>query len=302
MNTTVAELKKTLVPKVKEIGVSEVELKKEISFAVQHVAKNPTLSKADGTSIMQAIMNVCQVGLSLNPVTKLGYLVPRWDNYKRINTVAFEPSYQGLCKLLTDTGSIESIYAQLVYENDEFDVSLGTDTEIIHKPKIGNRGNLVAVYAVAILPSGTKVPEVMSIEEVYDIRERSDSYKAFKAGKIKSCVWTSDEGEMCRKTVIRRIFKYLPKSQSFERMAQAIKYDEDDYTATPNQLNYIDTLLETTSLSLEKQEQITLEMDSYSQQQAANCINNLKENQLDPIDAGLGYGQKEINEKLDKHI
>lgn len=293
------ELKNTLLPRVKEIGVSEQTLAKEISFALQHVNKNQQLKKADGTSVMQSIMNVCQVGLSLNPVQKLGYLVPRWDSLKKINTVAFEPSYQGLVKLLTDSGSVSMIYAQLVYEGDEFEVSFGTSTEIVHKPKFASK-DITHVYAVAILPNGIKVPEVMTIEEIESIRERSDSYKAFKAGKIKSCVWSTDEGEMARKTVIRRIFKYLPKTERFENVAQAINYDEQDYSATPEQLDYIDQLLEQTSISLEKQEQITLEMDGYSQEQAAKCINYLKENQLDPIDSGSNYGQKEINQKLDK--
>lgn len=293
------ELKNTLLPRVKEIGVSEQVLAKEISFALQHVNKNQQLKKADGTSVMQSIMNVCQVGLSLNPVQKLGYLVPRWDSLKKINTVAFEPSYQGLVKLLTDSGSVSMIYSHLVYEGDEFEVSFGTSTELVHKPKYASK-NVTHVYAVAILPNGIKVPEVMTFEEIESIRERSDSYKAFKAGKIKSCVWSTDFGEMARKTVIRRIFKYLPKTERFENVAQAINYDEQDYSATPEQKDYIDQLLETTSISLEKQEQITIEMESYSQEQAAKCINYLKENQLDPIDSGSNYGQKEIHAKLDK--
>lgn len=293
------ELKNTLLPRVKEIGVSEQTLAKEISFALQHVNKNQQLKKADGTSVMQSIMNVCQVGLSLNPVQKLGYLVPRWDSLKKINTVAFEPSYQGLVKLLTDSGSVSMIYSHLVYEGDIFEVSFGTSTELVHKPKFASK-KITHVYAVAILPNGLKVPEVMTMEEIEAIRERSDSYKAFKAGKIKSCVWSTDEGEMARKTVIRRIFKYLPKSESFEKLAKAISYDEQDYTASPEQLDYIDQLLEQTSISLEKQEQITLEMNSYSQEQAANCINYLKNNQIDPIDSGSNYGQKEIHAKLDK--
>lgn len=293
------ELKNTLLPRVKEIGVSEQTLAKEISFALQHVNKNQQLKKADGTSVMQSIMNVCQVGLSLNPVQKLGYLVPRWDSLKKINTVAFEPSYQGLVKLLTDSGSVSMIYSHLVYEGDVFEVSFGTSTELVHKPKFASQ-KITHVYAVAILPNGLKVPEVMTFDEIEAIRERSDSYKAFKAGKIKSCVWSTDEGEMARKTVIRRIFKYLPKSESFEKLAKAISYDEQDYTASPEQLDYIDQLLEQTSISLEKQEQITLEMNSYSQEQAANCINYLKNNQIDPIDSGSNYGQKEIHAKLDK--
>lgn len=296
------EIQKALSPKLKEIGISNETMAKEISFAVQHVNKNPKLKQADGTSVMQSIMNVCQVGLSLNPVKKLGYLVPRWDAMTKKNIVAFEPSYQGLVKLLTDSGSVEIVYAQLVYENDHFEVLQGTTQEIIHKPQpFGDRGNVIGVYAVGVLPSGIKMTETMSIGEIEEIRERSDSYKAFKAGKINSCVWDSDFGEMARKTVIRRIFKYLPKSENFKQLAQAISYDEEDYTATPEQLNYIDMLLENSTIRVEKKFQIETEMDTYSQSQAAECIAYLKDNQLRPIDRG-NMSARELSDLIDEKI
>lgn len=294
------QITQALLPKIKEVGITKETLYNETSFAVQHVAKSKTLQNADGSSILQAVWNVCQVGLSLNPIKKEGYLVPRWDSLKRINTVAFEASYQGLVKLLTDSGSVETIYSQLVYENDEFEVSYGTETNIVHKPTFKDRGEMIAVYAVAVLPSGLKVPEVMTIEEINAIKDTSDSYKAFKAGKIKSCVWSEYYGEMARKTVIRRIFKYLPKTEKADKLFQAINYDEQDYTAKPEQLNYIDSLLESSTLGPEKKFAIETEMEGYSQSQAAECINYLKNNQIDNIDAGYNYGQKEIHKKLDK--
>jgi len=295
---TSTQVENALANRVKSIGGDEKQFKKEISFAIQHVKKNNQLQKADHNSIMESILNVMQVGLSLNPVSKLGYLVPRWDRMTRSNVCAFEPSYQGYVKLLTDSGSVETVYSQLVYENDTFDVSYGTSTEINHKPTFKNRGEVIAVYAIGVLPSGLKVPEVMTIEEVNDIMEISESYKAFKADKIKSCIWVSNFGEMARKTVIRRIFKYLPKTESFNKMAMAVSLDESDYTATDEQLNYIESLLETSSIAMEKQFQIESEFNSYSSEAAQKCIYYLKQNQVDPIDSGGNYSQTDIKNKL----
>lgn len=290
-----------LLPRVKEIGVSETQFKKEVSFALQHVSKNKMLTNADGATVMQSILNVVQVGLSLNPVLKLGYLVPRYDRQSRKSICAFEPSYQGLVKLATDSGSVVSVASHLVYENDHFEVSYGTNESVEHKPTFKNKGEIIAVYAVATLPDGSKMVDVMDMQEVEDIRERSDSYAAFKAEKIKSCVWVSDFGEMARKTIIRRLFKYIPKTETFERVAEAIKYDEEDYTATDAQKDYIEQLLLTSVLSPERQEMIFGELDTYSQMQAQKCIEHLKNNQVDPLQRG-NMSAKEVNQAVQNKL
>lgn len=290
-----------LLPRIKEIGVDEMQFKKEVSYALQHVSKNNMLTKADGQSVMQSILNTVQVGLSLNPVLKLGYLVPRYDRQSRKSICAFEPSYQGLVKLATDSGSVVSVASHLVYENDHFEVSYGTNESVEHKPTFKNKGEIIAVYAVATLPNGSKMVDVMDLDEVHDIRERSDSYTAYKANKIKSCVWVSDFGEMARKTIIRRLFKYIPKTEKFERVAEAISYDENDYTATDAQKDYIEQLLLTSVLSPERQEQVYMELNTYSQEQAARCISYLKDNQVDPLQRG-NMSAKEVNEAVQRKL
>lgn len=301
MNLTKNKVTEMLLPRIKEIGVNEIDFNKEVSYALQHVSKNKMLSQADGNSVLSSIINVLQVGLSLNPVLKLGYLVPRWDSLSRTNICAFEPSYQGLIKLATDSGSVVSVASHLVYENDVFEVHYGTNESIKHNPTFKNKGEVIAVYAVATLENGNKMIEVMDISEVNEIKERSDSYKAFKAGKIKSCVWSTDEGEMARKTVIRRLFKYIPKTEKFNKLAEAIKLDENDYSATPEQLDYIEQLLETSTISVEKNFAIGTELDTYSQSQAQACIKYLKNNQLNPMDRG-NMSAKELSAAIDEKL
>jgi len=298
---TKQQLVSNLLPRIKEIGVSETQFKKEVSFALQHVQKNKMLSKADGNSVMQSILNTVQVGLSLNPVLKLGYLVPRYDRQRNKSVAAFEPSYQGLVKLATDSGSVVSVSSHLVYENDHFEVSYGTNESVEHKPTFKDKGEVIAVYAVATLPDGSKMVDVMDLQEVHDIRERSDSYTAYTAKKIESCVWVSDFGEMARKTVIRRLFKYIPKTEKFEKVATAIRYDEDDYTATDKQKDYIEQLLLTSTLAEHRKEQVYLELEGYSQQQAQKCIEHLKDNQVDPLQRG-NMSAKEISEAVQRKL
>jgi recombination protein RecT len=271
---------------------------KEVSFALQHIGRNNQLKKATTESKLEAVMNVAQCGLSLNPVLKLAYLVPRSENINGQWGVkcCLEPSYQGLCKLVTDTGSARQIYAHLVYEGDEFGVDLGTSPTVTHHPKFQTK-NIQLVYMVAVLSDGSKAVEVMTMEDIENIRERSESYKAFKAGKIKSCVWESDLGEMARKTVVRRGVKYLPKTDMWDKLGQAISLDEEDYQATHNQMDRIEDLLITSIIQPEEQTLIYSEINTMSQERAREVIIYLSENQVDRVGAGLPYDQKDIKEK-----
>lgn len=275
----------------------EKTFEKECSFALQHLAKNTYLQKSTPNSLLTSVLNIAQIGLTLNPAQKLAYLVPRYNNASSVVECCLEPSYQGLVKLLTDSGSIVNCYAHLIHENDEFEQLLGTENTIIHKPKLGQRGKVIGVYAVAVLSNGSKQTEVMDIAEIEEIRDTSESYKSFKAGKSKSCIWNDWFDEMARKTVIKRIVKYLPKS-NFDKLAKAIDLTNDDYNASFEQLNYIDSLLPTATIAEEKKEFIERYMNTYNKEQAQQCIEMLKDNQVDAL-TGKGVGsQAEIKESL----
>lgn len=204
-------------------------LEREISFALQAINKSDQLSKCTVESKQQAVLNVANIGLTLNPAMNLAYLVPRYDNRIKETVCTLMPSYQGLVKLLTDSGSVTSCEANIVRDGDDFDYQLGTDSFIKHKPKLGNRNAIIGAYAVAHLHNGQKQIEIIDDATLNQVKEMSESYKAFKAGKVKSCVWTEHEAEMSRKTVIKRLSKYLPKTDRWEMVAKAIEADNQDY-------------------------------------------------------------------------
>lgn len=277
------------------IGLTSKEkFTKECSFAVQHFNKNNYLASATLDSKLQAVLNVAMTGLTLNPVLKLAYLVPR----RGMNGVEchLEPSYQGLVKLVTDTGSAKNVVAHLVYDGDDFEVSLGTSESIMHKPKFQSK-EITHVYAVATLFDGTNQIEVMTFEDVCKIRDSSESYKSFKNGKTKSCIWNDHEGEMSRKTVVKRLVKYLPKTEMWDKLGNAIDIDNSDYKASENQTDYIDNLLMTANISPDEVDGITRECTYMDSERASEVIQYLKDNQVDPIHAGIPYGQTEIVDK-----
>lgn len=144
----------------------------------------------------------------------------------------YRPMMRGLLKLAYNSGEIKSLVVETVRENDLFDYQPTRVSEpIIHKIDLrSKRGEVYAVYAQATLKDGGILHEVMTAEDVNRIRDRSDAYRAFKAGKIKSTPWHTDWSEMARKTVFRRLSKYLPSSTDrSDRLHQAAERIDDDY-------------------------------------------------------------------------
>jgi len=52
------------------------------------------------------------------------------------------------------SGNIESIYWQIVKENDEFEYQYGLNPDLKHKPAMQDRGRTIGAYAVAKFRDG----------------------------------------------------------------------------------------------------------------------------------------------------
>lgn len=256
---------------------------REISFALQHIANSPQLQKCSIQSLQSAVFNIANIGLSLNPVSKQAYLVPKWDKAAQSYVAKLEPSYVGLAKTLTDCGAVKSINTQLVYRNDFFESDLAAGWIKHTPPGFDNRGDLIGCYSLAVLPDGKTFPEMMSLKEAHEIRERSDSYASEKTRQYSP--WETSFGEMFRKSVIRRLYKYLPRTGvdpvKLEKLEQAINLDDSQYNASFNQLGYIENLLRTANISPEVEQRISSECQNYSNAEAETCINFLQANQLE---------------------
>lgn len=145
---------------------------------------------------------------------------------------SYRPMMRGLLKLAHNSGQIKSLVVEVVRENDEFDYTpTHPDEPIVHAIDLRKpRGEVYAVYAVARLMTGGIVFDVMTVEDINRIRDRSDAYRAFKAGKIKSTPWSTDWSEMARKTVFRRLSKYLPASTDRDSLHAAAERIDEEYT------------------------------------------------------------------------
>lgn len=216
---------------VKVLADPNINFEREAEFAVQLMEGSDYLLKvAQGNrqSVVNAVKNIAAIGISLNPAKKQAYLVPRRPKACQAVAVCLDISYMGLLDLAVDSGSIRWGQAKLVRENDDYE-SQGVDLAPIHKYKpFGgkDRGAIIGVYVVVKTPEGDYLTHEMDLDAIFAIRDRSESYKAFKKGDAKSSPWDSDFGEMAKKTVIKQAAKTWPRRS--DRLERAIHHMNTD--------------------------------------------------------------------------
>lgn len=194
---------------------------KESQFAIQYFQKNDFLAKtalSNPTSAQNAIINVAAIGITLNPASKLAYLVPR------DGMVCLDISYMGLLHIAMESGVISWGQAKLVHANDTYE-SNGLDKAPTHKYNaFGERGEIVGVYCTVKTPAGDYLTEEMSLAEIEAVRKTS------KAAFSDKGPWVNHWNEMARKTVVKRASKYWPKASRLDSAIHVLNEEEGVWT------------------------------------------------------------------------
>lgn len=168
-------------------------------IAATEVRKNKALLNTEPTSFLGSVMQAAQLGLEPGSALGQAYLVPYGNQCQLII------GYKGMIDLARRSGQVLSLNAYAVREGDDFSFQLGLKPDIHHVPSLeADRINkpITYVYAVATLKGGGYQFEVMSRAEVEAVKAKAKSKN----------IWTNYFEEMAKKTVIRRLFKYLPVS------------------------------------------------------------------------------------------
>jgi len=175
-------------------------------ISLTELRKVPKLQGCDALSLMASIMQCAQLGLE--PGGSLGhvYLIPYNLECK------FIIGYRGMIELARRSGQIVSLTAHEVFENDKFELEYGLNEKLSHIPCDGDRGAFKGVFGIARLVGGGYQTDYMTKADVDKIRARSTSKN--------SPAWQNDYAEMAKKTVIRRLFKYLPVSVEIQKAVQ----------------------------------------------------------------------------------
>lgn len=176
--------------------------------------KNPRLMECNGASLIGAVMQSAQLGLSPDPVLGEAWFVP----FKGI--VTFIPGYKGLIKLAYQSDQVAKVTAHVVRDGDAFDYEYGLKEKLVHKPAAPLKAQATHAYATMRIKGGDTLFLVMTREEIEAVRKRSP---AVRAGK--STPWDTDWDAMAMKSALRRVCKLGPTSVS-PKMQQALALDE----------------------------------------------------------------------------
>jgi recombination protein RecT len=181
------------------------------------IRKTPALANSNIQSFLGAVVQCSQLGLEPGGALGHAYLLP-FGNGKAADgksNVQLIIGYRGMIDLARRSGQIISISARTVRDGDDFHYEYGLNEDLKHTPKSDESAPITYVYAVARLKDGGSQFEVMTFNQIESVRKQS---KAGDKGP-----WMTHWEEMAKKTVIRRLFKYLPVSIEIQ---QAVVLDE----------------------------------------------------------------------------
>jgi len=188
---------------------------KFLSGVMSDVSRTPKLLECSPDTLINSYMVMAQLELMPSGVSGEAYVLP-YKNHGAMEA-QFQLGYQGLVTLFYRAGA-RSITAEIVYENDHFEVVNG---EITHKPDYfsDNRGKAKGVYVIVELQAGGKVSKVMSKKQILDIGE-----KFSKSWKSEYSPWNEKNDPelwMWRKTALKQVAKLVPKNETiFKAIAE----------------------------------------------------------------------------------
>lgn len=300
---------KSLVPvkeRMKALGMIPAQIEKEASFALQIINRDTQLQKCSLNSILEAIINVANIGLTLNPAANECCIIARWNSKLGGLQAVLEPMYQGLTRLAMREGVVKQLNTQIVYEKDEIIVDAADNVRpVIHKVNpLKDRGVMIGAYCISTDLDGYRQVELMSIDQIKEVRDTSDGFKAFSAGKIKSHPWESSFGEMARKTVIKRLFKYLNRKGDESKLSNAIELSNNNHGLVEQwQIGKVGRLLETSAYDDEEKATFEREVQHMGKDDAFALIERLEANQL-PNHPGYQdrIGKKQIGQQVAEQV
>lgn len=186
-----------------------------VRAAISTISSSPALQQATPASVLGGIMLAAQLKLEIGPALGHFYLTPRKDKGQQICLPII--GYQGYIELAYRSGRIEKIETFLVRDGDKFDHGANSERGRFfdwNPADYDENRPWTGVVAMAKIKGAGTVWAYLPKEKV--IARRPKFWE--------STPWKTNEEEMARKTGIRALAPYLPKSTE---LGKAIEADEN---------------------------------------------------------------------------
>lgn len=212
-----------------------------INIAFNMICFDADLLACTQQSLIGGVFEALKLGITLGGPMQEGWLIP--FKVQGTPTATLIVGYMGMRNIIDRAGSVIDMHPRAVHNGrykvggdwiekkpDQFDYYFGDQPRVIHRPYNPSpefAQQLRAVYIIANLRKGGRQMEVLEPEEIEAHKNRS------RAASTNKSPWTSDYVAMALKTAVRKISKYLPKSN--ELLSRALDLDDRaDRGADPN--------------------------------------------------------------------
>lgn len=204
-------------------GGSEERAALFISAFYAQVNRVPKLMECKPETLWQCLIYSLGTNLMPGPMAE-AYYIPF------AGEAVFVPSYQGLMKLMYNSGFVTRITGHVVREHDVFSYNMATE-EIFHAPGRGStkdRGQRIGAYVIIKNIHGEIIPIFKDAEFIQGIRDRSPAARS--AQSPWNSKFDSDVDAMWLKTVVRQAAKWVPKNSSPQgaMFSKALELDDNE--------------------------------------------------------------------------
>ena len=216
------------------LGLNSNKLTQFISLAkIELATLFKKFDKSEHSAIAKEYIELASVLARFNllpdPINQKAYIMPySKDKTKRLS---LQMGYKAYIEFAVKSGY--GLNTQIIYENDIYDINLG-DKKINHKPSLINRGEPIAVYTIASKGDSITI-ELMNRDDI-------NAVKAMVGFTGKGSPWASFEGEMWKKTCLKRCIKRLELSGTDIELVNMV---DDKLGYGDDNLKVVDEVLET---------------------------------------------------------
>lgn len=183
-----------------------------VRAVLTEIQKSPKLAQADPSTLLGGVMLAAQLKLEIGSGMGEFWLTPRKDKGRDICLPII--GYQGLIKLVLRSSMVTTVQAFIVREGDEFTYGADAERGMFYewKPRdFEESRSPVGVVATAKMRAGGTTWVYLTAEQV--LKRRPHYWE--------STPWKTDTDEMWKKTAVRALAKYLPKSTDLGRAIEA---------------------------------------------------------------------------------
>lgn len=186
-----------------------------VRAVLSEVTKQPKLMSADPATVLGGVMLAAQLRLEIGSGLGEFYLTPRKERGRDICLPII--GYQGFIKLVLRSEMVKTVQSFMVREGDDFTYGANAERGMFFEwqPRDFEEDRpWTGVVAVAKMRDGGTTWSYLTREQV--LARRPHYWD-------KGTPWQTHEDEMAKKTAVRALVKYLPKSTE---LGKALESDD----------------------------------------------------------------------------